>query len=99
MVQNAAQAGARRVDVRLREVEGVVEVVVEDDGQGIQAEDLGRIGEPFFTTKAAGTGLGVAIARQIVEDHDGRMVLERRPEGGTRVVVRLPRERARAEGS
>jgi signal transduction histidine kinase len=68
-----------------------VEVVVQDNGPGIPQEIAGRIFEPFFTTKkrGEGTGLGLGIARQIVDKHGGRIDVSSRP-GCTRFVVRLP---------
>ena len=66
-------------------------VVVEDDGPGIPADVQPRIFEPFFTTKGVGegTGLGLDIARRIVEKHHGRIQFESRP-GRTAFQVRLP---------
>jgi two-component system sensor histidine kinase AtoS len=50
---------------------GVVQVEIEDDGEGIASESMPKIFDPFFTTKANGTGLGLCLARQIVEAHNG----------------------------
>jgi len=49
-----------------------------------------RMFEPFYTTKSRGTGLGMAISRQVVEAHDGEIVVECGASGGTTVIVRLP---------
>jgi len=67
-------------------------VVVEfaDQGGGIAAEDLPRIGQPFYTTKKDGTGLGIAIAQRIVERHGGVLAFESSPGRGTTVRVTLP---------
>ncbi|HST52472.1 MAG TPA: ATP-binding protein [Pyrinomonadaceae bacterium] len=65
-------------------------VRIEDRGQGMNEETRARIFEPFFTTKKKGTGLGLAIAKQIVEQHDGTIRVESRPNEGTRFTVELP---------
>ena len=77
--------------VRSRSGEGG-QVIVEfiDNGPGIAAEDLSRVGQPFFTTKRGGTGLGVAIAQRIVERHGGTLVFESVPGRGTTARVSLP---------
>jgi signal transduction histidine kinase len=61
-----------------------------DDGPGIAADDLRRVGEPFFTTKRGGTGLGLAIALRIVERHGGGLTLESGAGRGTTARVTLP---------
>jgi signal transduction histidine kinase len=63
---------------------------VEDDGPGIAAADRERIFEPYFTTKGAGTGLGLPIARRIAEEHGGRLEVESAPGRGARFRLTLP---------
>jgi PAS domain S-box-containing protein len=95
LVNNAldAMAGGGALTVRWRpEAGGRVVVEFEDQGAGIAPEVLPRIGEPFFTTKQEGTGLGVAMARRIVERHGGTLVLESAPGRGAIARVRLPAE-------
>ncbi len=65
-------------------------VTVEDDGRGLPADERDRLTEPYVTTRDKGTGLGLAIVKKIMEDHDGDLVLEDRPEGGARVSLVLP---------
>jgi PAS domain S-box-containing protein len=69
-------------------------LAVRDSGSGIEPEILDRIFEPFFTTKAngSGTGLGLFIARRIVEQHNGRIWAENNSNGGTTFTVLLPRQ-------
>lgn len=69
---------------------GAVEVSVSDTGQGIGEEDLDRIFDPYFTTKKLGIGLGLAITKKIVEEHDGQIRVESRPSQGTTVIIGFP---------
>lgn len=89
---DAAAGGGREVHVRaLRDPDGV-RIQVDDNGAGIDPAILGRLFEPFATTKAygQGTGLGLAIARQIVDDHGGRIEITPLEGGGTRAEIALP---------
>jgi two-component system sensor histidine kinase PilS (NtrC family) len=63
---------------------------VEDDGPGIPAAELSRIFTPFFTTKAGGTGLGLAVVQRIVDAHGGSVEVDSGPGRGARFTIRLP---------
>jgi two-component system, NtrC family, sensor kinase len=103
LVRNAGHAlrehtgpGERRIRVRLSATDHEARILVEDNGPGVEPELLERVLEPFFTTKdvGAGTGLGLPIARGIVEEHGGELYVENRAEGGLRVVLLLPTDGA-----
>jgi two-component system sensor histidine kinase HydH len=74
---NAIQAmsGGGRLTVRCAVVESLVTVTVRDNGCGIDAEDLPRVFDPYYTTKNDGTGLGLALSLKIVEEHGGRLTM------------------------
>jgi signal transduction histidine kinase len=69
---------------------GSLVLTVDDTGHGIALDVLPRLFEPYVTTKTRGLGLGLAIARRIVEAHGGRIEAENRPGGGSRFRVTLP---------
>jgi signal transduction histidine kinase len=95
LVTNAVDAMPEggRLELAARPGDGGVLLVVKDTGVGIAPEDLSRVFDPLFTTKAPGkgTGLGLPILREVVEAHGGTVRLESRPGEGTTAVVRLPR--------
>jgi MYXO-CTERM domain-containing protein len=92
IVLNAIQASPRGATVRIgvdRVCEGA-RVTVHDDGTGMTPEVLERIRKPYFTTREGGTGLGVAVARGLVEQHGGRLEFKSVPGTGTTVTITLP---------
>jgi signal transduction histidine kinase len=80
----------RRVRVQTTSGNGVVETVVSDTGHGIPTDQLATIFEPFVTTKAEGLGVGLSIARSIVEAHGGGIEAANNPEGGATFRFTLP---------
>jgi two-component system sensor histidine kinase HydH len=66
------------------------ELLIEDEGVGISAEDISKLFIPFFTTKAQGTGLGLPICERILREHQGEIEIESVPQQGTRFILRLP---------
>jgi signal transduction histidine kinase len=86
----AGPSGVVKVSVKAHD--GTVAVEVEDDGPGIPPATLKRIFDPFFTTKEVGqgTGLGLSVARQIVQQHRGKISVQTAPGAGTRFTVTLP---------
>ena len=84
LIENSRQAGATRLVIAAGgRVEGDLRIVVEDDGPGVPDADLRRVFEPFYTTRRAGggTGLGLTIARSLLEAHGGAIALADRRSG------------------
>jgi PAS domain S-box-containing protein len=98
-LQHASGGDALRVAARRTRAAGHDwwAFTVDDDGPGFEAEALARAFEPFFTRRPGGTGLGLSIVKRVVEEHGGTVEASNRPEGGARVVVRLPAPRRRME--
>lgn len=96
MLLNAIQAVAREghILVSLENRGDYAAISIADNGPGIPPETLKNIFRPFFTTKGHGTGLGLSLARRIVEDHAGRIEVSSAPGSGTTFVVLLPYERS-----
>lgn len=93
VLSNAVEACREggEVQVVCRPVEeGGAEIVIEDEGHGIEKEVIERLFHPFVTAKAGGTGLGLAIAQKMVRAHGGEINGSNRPSGGARFVIRLP---------
>src|SRR6185312_12067969 len=95
LLMNSAQAmqGRGEIRVTLEPVDSLCRVRVRDVGPGIAADVLERIFTPFFTTKARGTGLGLATAKRIVEAHAGQIAIVSSPDEGTTVIIELPTAR------
>jgi len=79
-----------QITLRTRHDEDMVEFAIEDNGLGMPAGVLARAFEPLFSTKMFGTGLGLPIVKQIVEQHGGSIELDSTPGEGTRACLRLP---------
>ena len=92
LLLNAGQAmnGCGRLRLEVGKNEQHCSVAISDSGPGMSAEVRERIFEPFFTTRSRGTGLGMAVANQVVEAHGGEITIDCPPRGGTTVTVRLP---------
>lgn len=94
LIANAFEAldqGQRggRVEVGAARAAGRVRLWVQDDGPGMTADQLGRVFKPFYTTKPKGLGVGLPLARRIVERFGGRIDVSSRPGKGTRVELSL----------
>ncbi|WMJ03009.1 ATP-binding protein [Pseudomonas chlororaphis subsp. aurantiaca] len=92
LIENAIQASAGqvRLKVHLYTRGNSLRLCVSDSGSGIDAAVLARLGEPFFTTKATGTGLGLTVVKAVARAHQGELLLRSRPGRGTCALVVLP---------
>jgi signal transduction histidine kinase len=85
-----AMPNGGRLSIAARRRDTDLQLVVEDTGIGIPAEQLSKVLEPFFTTKPEGNGLGLSICRSIVWQMQGKLEISSTPDVGTRVTVLLP---------
>jgi PAS domain S-box-containing protein len=91
LITNAVQAMPEGGTLTLKTLyNGDVHIAIQDTGQGIPEEHITRIFEPLFTTRAKGIGLGLVIAKSIIEDHNGTITVESKVGKGTLSVVKLP---------
>ena len=95
ILMNAAQAmeGQGRIDVTIADLDGLCRVSVADHGPGMPEEVQQKAFDAFFTTKHRGTGLGLPIAKRVVEAHGGTIRIDTPPDGGTTISIELPRQR------
>ena len=82
------------IKVRTELKEGEVQISFEDTGVGISPERLKKLGEPFYTTKKKGNGLGLMVSFKIIEGHKGRVIVESEVDKGTTFNIVLPAETA-----
>ena len=90
---NAVEAirGRGEIEVRLVAADDRLTLSIRDTGVGMEKDVLDRIFDTYFSTKDAGTGLGLPITRKIVEDHGGTIRAESAPGQGTTVTISLPK--------
>jgi PAS domain S-box-containing protein len=99
LARNAAEASAAangggrvviRGEIAQGEETGLQRITVLDNGPGIASTALPKLFRPFFTTKANGTGLGLAVVQKIIVQHGGQVEVRNRPEGGAAFIITLP---------
>ena len=92
LIENAMQAAGSsvRLKVHLYSRGTSLRLCISDNGAGIDAQTLARLGEPFFTTKTTGTGLGLAVVKAVARAHHGELQLRSRPGRGTCATLILP---------
>jgi GAF domain-containing protein/anti-sigma regulatory factor (Ser/Thr protein kinase) len=97
LLQNAVEADSKQISILVQPAveKNTVEIVIQDDGKGIAAEDIDNIWSPFFTTKGgAHHGLGLPATLHIITQMNGRIMLESEVGTGTRILIYLPASRA-----
>jgi signal transduction histidine kinase len=92
LIENSvrASAGHGRIEIGVAREEASAVVTVADQGPGVPPDQLPRVLEPYFSTHASGTGLGLPIAARIAEEHGGSLEARNRTTGGFEVVVTIP---------
>ena len=95
LLMNAVQSmqltqRAKKLFIKSRVKNKEIEITVKDTGIGISDDKLVRIFEPFFTDKAEGTGLGLALVKDIIEKHDGKIKVKSKADQGTSFIINLP---------
>ncbi|WP_133376938.1 ATP-binding protein [Jeotgalibacillus sp. S-D1] len=92
LVKNGIEAmnEGGRLTIRSRNQKSFIEVSIEDKGTGISNVDLEQLGQPFFTTKPKGMGLGITICHKIIHEHRGQLTFRSELNKGTTVQIKLP---------
>ena len=95
VIDNAIDAmegvtGERRIEVSIQTGDAIASVRIRDNGCGIAPDKIGKIFNPFYTSKENGTGLGMAVAKKIIEAHNGTIKVDSRPGSGTEFIFSIP---------
>lgn len=92
LLENAARLGDGPIDARVTREAGALTIAIRDHGPGIAEADLPHVFEPFFTRRTRGTGLGLAVAKRLVDLHGGALRAGNAPGGGAIFEVSIPRQ-------
>ncbi|MGF9826660.1 ATP-binding protein, partial [Brevibacillus agri] len=92
ILKNAIEAmpNGGRITIQLQQLGDSLSVRIQDQGEGIGEERIQKLGEPFYTTKEKGTGLGLMISYKIIQAHQGNMKISSQRNKGTTVEITLP---------
>ncbi len=93
LCMNSLDAADRQAKIRIKislTLRGMLSIIVQDNGCGMDSSTRKHLFDPFFSTKIDGTGLGLAVVKSVIESHQGRIAVASRPERGTRFRIFLP---------
>ncbi|MFH2137015.1 MAG: ATP-binding protein [Candidatus Omnitrophota bacterium] len=92
LFNNSAEAmlGGGELKIKVVKDKGTAVITIADNGVGIEKEYVEKLFEPFFTTKVKGVGLGLAITKEIIENHEGRIKVESKQGKGAKFIICLP---------
>ncbi|MGD6780481.1 ATP-binding protein [Sutcliffiella horikoshii] len=92
LIKNGMEAmpDGGKITIDTQVVDGYVNLVIKDEGNGIPEEVINKVGQPFFTTKEQGTGLGLMVSMKIIENHGGQLTIQSEEKVGSTVEILLP---------
>lgn len=92
LVNNAIEASqtGQSVSIRLLKRNNMALIRIKDYGKGMDKDTIKHLFIPFYSKKSSGTGLGMAVARKIIEEHNGQITVKSRPSHGTKIAIHLP---------
>lgn len=92
LLKNSVEAIEKKgtIDIMIKKFDDYVQLTIKDTGIGMQPYVLERIFEPFFSFGKVGTGLGMTVVKKIIEDHDGRIEVQSKPNKGTTFTITIP---------
>lgn len=93
IIKNAYEANSDRITITTNVTNKYVKIIIEDNGDGILPDNLKKVGEMFFTTKASGSGIGINLSKEIISLHNGEIKYDSVVGKGTKVMVKLPIEK------
>ena len=90
MVKNAIEASASHIGIEIEQIKHSISITIRDNGCGIEKNRMKHLGEPFYSSKEKGTGLGLTVSCRIIEAHRGKVFFNSKPGHGTEVKIELP---------
>ncbi|PLS17680.1 PAS domain-containing sensor histidine kinase [Bacillus sp. M6-12] len=90
IIKNSIEASSKNIDITFEQDEEWIAVNIKDDGCGMEAGRIKHLGEPFYSSKEKGTGLGLTVTYRIIEAHHGKITFNSELDQGTEVKILLP---------